>query len=252
MSTVIEIPTPNGPYHEEHHVRNTFKDAILEYIGTFAFVYISLAGVNQAVLTNQSQLHIAICFALGLSSGIILAGKSGGHLNPAVTLTVYATTKDFGFTKLIAYIVAQLCGGFSAGLLVLAVYWSWINNYENEDMFIGTFGTLQNENNSLFAAIVDQFIGSALLMFGIMATPSSWSKPITVGAILGGLGLFQGSNGFSFNMSRDFSPRLASLIVFGSDVFTAQDYWFWVPIVIPFFGVPFGAKMAHLVKLLWE
>lgn len=251
MSTIVEIPTPDTSYIIQPEERPLWKDIVLEYIGTLTFVYISLAGVNQVVLSGTiDQFHIALCFCLGLSSGIIVAGQSGGHLNPAVSLTTYMSTIDFGATRLIGYILAQVAGGFTAGLLVLAVYYSWINNHRNVESFIGAFGTLQNSNNSLFSTILDQFIGSALLMFAIAKTPASWSKPITIGAVLGGLGLFQGSNGFAFNLARDFGPRLASVIVFGGDSFSSQNYWFWVPMVVPFFGCLFGQILALLMKRL--
>ena len=252
MSTAIDLPTPESIYIQEAPQRPLWKDIALEFIGTFTFVYISLSGVNQVVLSSGegfvNQLHIALCFTLGLSSGIIVAGKSGGHLNPAVSLTLWATGNHITTTRLIGYILAQIGGAFFAGLLVLSVYYSWMNSYPDNKKFIGSFGTLKNINNSLFASIIDQFIGSAILMFGVMATPDSWSKPITVGAILGGLGLFQGTNSFAFNLARDFGPRMASSIVFGSDAFSAADYWFWVPAIVPFFGIPFGWVMSELLK----
>ena len=251
MDGTVEISTPPHSTQPQYDLeserissygdRPLWKDISLEFFGTFLFVYISIAGVNQVGLTGSTdQFQVALCFALGLTSGIVVAGPSGGHLNPAVSLTIYATSKEFDLSRLIGYMIAQLCGGFAAGLLVLAVYWSWINNYPESNALIGSFGTLKNPNNSLVSAIIDQFVGSALLMFGIMATPDSWTKPLTIGAVLGGLGIFQGTNSFAFNLARDLGPRIASAIVFGSDVFSAQDYWFWVPIVIPFFGVAFG------------
>ena len=54
---------------------------------------------------------------------------------------------------------------------------------------------------------------------------------------------------FAFNLARDFGPRLASAIVFGSDVFTAQENWFWVPMIIPFFGIFGGLVLGNLWKL---
>lgn len=254
MSTVVEIATPRefeNPFAEMTPVRSLVKDILLEFIGTFTFVYISLAGVNQTVLSGSvDQLHIAICFALGLTSGVLIAEQSGAHLNPAVTFTSLITDPTFGFQRFVYYVIAQLLGGFAGGLLVIAVYYSWMNNYESADPFVGTFGTLKNTNNSLCSSILDQFVGSALLMFGIMRTPDSWSKPLTIGTILGALALFQGSNGFAFNLARDFGPRAASAIVFGKDVFASEEYWFWVPMVIPFIGIPFGYFMSRLIDTL--
>ncbi len=248
MSTVIDIETPTGDY-SSGNARPLWKDAMAEFIGTTIFVYISLAGVNQSILTNQGQLPIAICFMLGLSSGIVVANRSGGHLNPAVSMITYITTREFDLTRLIAYIAAQLCGGFVAGLLVLTVYYSWINNYANkEEVFSGAFGTLRAEGNSLFASIADQFIGSALLMLGIDLLPDSGFKPLAIGGVLGGLGLFQGGNGFGLNPARDMGPRMASALVFGTTPFTAMGHWFWVPLIIPFFGVPFGYYLSRAIK----
>lgn len=251
MNTVVEIPTPEGAYSDSYrYMRPLWRDACLEFAGTCIFTYISLAGVNQTVLAGSSdQLSIAICFMLGLTSGIVVAHNSGAHLNPAVTLTMFATDPLFDTVRALTYMVSQVCGGFCAGLLVLAVYGSWINNYPDE-VSIGSFGTLKSVHNSLVSSIVDQFFGSALLMFGIMLTSDNWFKPLTIGAILGGLGLFQGSNGFAFNLARDFGPRVASMVVFGSVPFTAEDHWFWVPAVVPFVGVPFGYMMFKVVKMI--
>lgn len=246
----VEIPTPQGDYIQ-HAPRSLPNRAALEFCGMFAFVYISLAGVSQAVLSEQSQLHVAICFALGLTGGIIIASPSGAHLNPAVSTVVYMTDDKFGLADLASYIAAQMLGGIAAGLLVLAVYSSWIQDID-DSMLIGTFGTIKNSNINLTQSIIDQFIGSALLMFGIALTPASWTQPLTIGAVLGGLGLFQGVNGFAFNPARDLGPRIASMIVFGDLPFTAESYWFWVPMVVPFFGTAFGWLVSIGVKHLRE
>lgn len=253
MSVVVEVDTPQGSFSrnlEMVQVRSLSQDCFLEFIGTFTFVYISIAGVNQTVLSGGSQLEVALCFAVGLTSGILIAGKSGGHLNPAVSFTTFMTDSDFNYKRLFGYVLSQLLGGFAAGLLVLAVYYSWIDKLPDSNVMIGAFGTLRNQNNSLFASIIDQFVGSAFLMFGIAFTPLSWSKPLTIGTVLGGLALFQGSNGFAFNLARDMGPRIASAIVFGSDPFSLLDSWFWVPMVVPFFGVPFGLVAARFVQCI--
>lgn len=250
MATTVDVPsTPDTAYAPAQPPPSIIRDAILEFSGTMLFVYISIAGVNQAILTSQSQLHIPICFAVGLSSGILVAGKSGGHLNPAVSLVAYVTDEGFHAPRLLAYVCAQMLGGFLAGVLVVCVYYSWINSLTNDDAFAGAFGTLREYDNSLFSTILDQFIGSTLLMFSISAIPDSNTKPLLVGTTLGALGLFQGSNGFAFNMARDLGPRVASTIILSSLPFTAESHWFWVPIVIPFFGVFFGLLLARAVAM---
>lgn len=251
MSIVVEVATPNEPFPpmEDHH-RSLWKDCALECVGTFSFVYIALAGVSQVVLSGSSdQLHVALCFALGLTSGIVIAGKSGGHLNPAVSMTVYLTDPWFCTNRFLGYIISQFVGAFVAALVVIAVYYGWINEGPDE-LSVGSFGTFKNPNNSLFGSILDQFIGAALLMFAILRVPDSRFKPAIIGIVLGGIALFNGSNGFAINPARDFGPRLASSIVFGDLAFTKEDHWFWVPLVIPFFGAPFGYALHLLMKLI--
>ncbi len=236
--------TPDGLFEEE---RTLTKDSFREMIGTALFVYISLAGVNQAVLSGApDQLQISICFALGLTSGIVLASKSGAHLNSSVSFTLWIN-KKIEFTQFLAYLVAQMLGGFLGALLVIAVYYSKINNLVKNNALIGSFGTLKDPGNSLFASILDQFLGSAFLMFGILKSPDNKYKPFVIGLVLGGLALFQGSNGFAFNMARDLAPRLASMIIYGTDPFTAESHWFWVPMCVPFVGMPFGYLLAQYV-----
>lgn len=43
------------------------------------------------------------------------------------------------------------------------------------------------------------------------------------------------------NFARDFGPRLMSYAVgYGPEVWSAGEYYFWVPIVAPIFGCLFG------------
>ena len=263
MSIVVEVMTPrdsisyNNDQSEMNHglesiatKRCLLKDMGLECIGTLIFVYVSLAGVNQAMLTNGSQLEIAACFTLGLASAVFIANKSGAHLNPAVSFTMWMVDSEFSFRRFVLYTLSQLTGGILAGLLVLSVYSEWIDQLSTSDSFIGSYGTLKNPNMSLFRSVVDQFIGSTLLMFAIQMSMESYVQPIIIGLSLGALGLFQGTNGFAFNLARDLGPRIASTIIFGTDAFTAMDHWFWVPIVVPFVGIPFGWALAQLLNIL--
>ena len=244
----IDLETPNSTFCQEGDTRPLWKDALCEFTGTFAFVYISLAGVNQSILLGQDQLTIAICFAVGLTTGISISDASGAHLNPAVSVLTFLVDDGFDAIRMLTYMAAQLLAGLLAGLLVLAVYASWITDYKNKETFAGAFGTLRARDNSLFSSILDQFIGSAILMMVIATVPQTKFKPAIVGIALGALGLFQGTNGFAFNMARDLGPRIASAIVLGDTPFTAAGHWFWVPIVVPFFGVPFGWVLAFMIR----
>lgn len=225
--------------------KSMLKLACSEFFGTFLFIYIAIAGVNQTVLTTLSgggpvnQLQISLCFAIGLASGVVVSKYSGGHLNPAISFSVWLFDSSFTTVQFITYVVAQVLGAICSGLLVLCVYDNWVEVYSQESV-VGMYGTFKNPNNSLFGSIMDQIIGSFLLMFAIKLVPDTKFKPGVIGLILGGLGLFQGSNGFAFNLARDLGPRIASTIVFGTLPFTYASSWWWCPTFLSLFGCPLG------------
>jgi aquaglyceroporin related protein len=253
MSGVYQIDTPVDddiscdPLYDS---QTLWKDTISEFAGTLVFVYIGLAGVNQSVLTDGGGLAVSLCFAFGLTAGIFVANKSGGHLNPAVSFTALLTNVDFSLQRFVMYTCAQLLGGFVGAGLVMCMYYSYINNFKHKEVFAGTFGTVKSPHVSLFSAILDQFVGSVILMLAIIIIPDGKCKPIGIGCTLGALGLFQGVNGFALNLARDFGPRLVSAFAIGSVAFSAEGYWFWVPMIVPFLAMPVGFMVAKTLKTL--
>ena len=75
-----------------------------------------------------SDMRSMICVGLGL--GVWVAGNvSGGHVNPAVTLTL-ATFRGFPWRKVPIYWLAQLLGGILGAAIVYATYFHEINRVE--------------------------------------------------------------------------------------------------------------------------
>ncbi len=216
---------------------------VSEAIGMFVFIYGSISAVNYYVLsavTSSSGVDtwaVALCFGMSLTAGICLAKTSGGHLNPSVSVTVFFIDRKLSVLELMAYIAGQGFGAIIAGLLVAAQYVSWINNideFKKNEVLVGMYGTVKNSNVSLTSGILDQFVGSFILMYAIRVIPNSRYKPFMVGATLTALGLLMQTNGFAFNGWRDMGPRIASTTIFDSLPFTVADHWFWVPLVVPF------------------
>lgn len=79
---------------------------ILEFLGTLFFVYVILATGNP----------LAIGAALALAM-LLTRNVSGGHINPAVSITMAAAGK-LPIADLIPYCIAQILGG----LVALEVY----------------------------------------------------------------------------------------------------------------------------------
>ena len=76
-----------------------------ELLGTFLFISV--------VLFQGTPVTIG----LSLIIVILLVGRlSGGHVNPAISFVMWMKN-DISATKLIAYIIAQLLGGYIALIL---------------------------------------------------------------------------------------------------------------------------------------
>jgi len=83
-----------------------FEKYLVEFLGTFFFLYVIIATGNP----------LAIGSALALAA--YLGGKiSGGNFNPAVTIMM-AAAKKMPTTDVLPYIIAQVAGG----LLALQIY----------------------------------------------------------------------------------------------------------------------------------
>jgi aquaporin Z len=102
--------------------RDLWKAAVAEFVGPFALV---VAGVG-AIISTQSLADggnlVTVALAHGLAIGLMVAALghvSGGHFNPAVTISMLATG-EIALTRAVAYIVAQVLGGTAgAGILTL-------------------------------------------------------------------------------------------------------------------------------------
>ena len=77
--------------------------------------------------------------------------------------------------------------------------------------------------------------------------------PVMIGFSIGAAGMAFGYNcGFAINPARDFGPRIFTAIVWGGDVFTAKNYFFWVPILGPLVGGVVGGVIYKFVDMLHE
>ena len=118
----------------------------------------------------------------------------------------------------------------------------------------GIFATYPTDLYPISTTILffDQFFGTrtlTLIVNGLTESrqpnPNSPSLiPLLVGLIVVALGLCMGVNcGYAINPARDLGPRIFSSFLYGTDVFIAHDYFFWIPIVAPILGGTAGALL---------
>ncbi|EER12279.1 Aquaglyceroporin, putative [Perkinsus marinus ATCC 50983] len=252
------LPPPTRSSSERKEPPPLWRKCLAEVFGTavlLAFGSGVVAQVNVCGLGNY--LCIAIGWALGVTFGALASFRiSGAHLNPAVSLAscVY---KQMPWKELLPYVVSQVVGAFIGACITYLCYYQ---DFEVQDLSnAGVFATYPREGNNAFNSFVNEVVGSALLTAAIAAiTDAQDETPANrfivagfVGLVVLVIGLSFGVNtGYAINPARDFGPRLFSALAgWGSQVFTADNYYFWVPIVGPLVGGTLGMGIQRLI--LW-
>ncbi len=83
---------------------------VAEFVGTFVFLSVILAAVENKSNGNVTPVMVAV----GLLAAIVLVGAvSGAHLNPAVSVMM-ALHKSLPHAELVPYVGAQLLGAVAA------------------------------------------------------------------------------------------------------------------------------------------
>jgi len=237
------------------------RELLAEFLGTLVLIAFGAGVVAQVVLSEEktgSYLSINLAWGFGVTMGIYVAGGvSGAHLNPAVTLAL-ALRRGFPWRKVIPYSLAQTAGAFVAAAIVFFVYRHAFDAFDGGLRSVlgvkgtgGIFATYPQPFLTIFGGLVDQIVGTALLLLVIMAIGDSRNiaagnlGPVAIGFLVMALGMSFGFNaGYAINPARDLGPRLFTAFGgWGTEVFSAGDHWFWVPIVGPLIGGPLGAYL---------
>jgi aquaporin TIP len=93
------------------------RSAAAEFVAAFAFVFVSAGAV---IVSSIALDPLGIALATGLALGAMVAvfgPLSGGHVNPAVTLGLWAAGRITP-GRALAHIAAQLLGGIAAALFL--------------------------------------------------------------------------------------------------------------------------------------
>ncbi len=237
-----------------------FPELLAEFLGTLVLILFGDGVVAMVRLfghgitgeiVNGGFTNITIAWGLAVTMGIYISGRiSGGHLNPAVTIS-FAIYRDFPWRKVIPYIFSQTFGAFVAAGLV---YWNYLPAFQAMDPGLthtaGIFTTFPAYPQVPFAGLLDQTIGTALLLLLVLAItdernqpPGANLTPLMVGLVVVAIGMaFGGMHGYAINPARDFGPRLFTAVAgFKNNGLTDGPLVFWVPIVGPVLGGILGS-----------
>jgi glycerol uptake facilitator protein len=232
---------------------NLKAELLAEFLGTLILILFGSGVVAMVVLFQDKGgfTNITLAWGLGVTMGIYVAGKiSGAHLNPAVTVSL-ALFRGFKWSKVLPYCVAQTAGAFVAAAIV---YWNYHPAFLKAAASgltdtAGIFTTFPAFADQPSAGLLDQIIGTALLLLLIFAItdernqPPANLAPILIGLVVVAIGMsFGGMHGYAINPARDFGPRLFTVLAgFKKNGLTDGSLVFWVPIVGPLIGGILGA-----------
>jgi glycerol uptake facilitator protein len=230
------------------------SELIAEFFGTLVLILFGNGVVAMEVLFNKGgYTNITLAWGLAVTMGIYIAGKvTGAHLNPAVTITL-AAFRGFPWRKVAPYILVQVAGAFLAAALV---YWNYHPQFVKVDPGLdhtaGVFTTFPAFPDQPMAGLLDQTIGTALLLLMIFAItderntpPGANMTPLMVGLVVVVIGMaFGGMHGYAINPARDFGPRLFTVLAgFKNNGLTDGAAAWWVPVVGPIMGGLIGGAV---------
>ncbi|WAR63359.1 hypothetical protein PtB15_18B442 [Puccinia triticina] len=240
-----------------------------EFFGTAILALFGTAANNQVALSNSPLVSSApagsyICVALGWALAVMLgvfvsAGISGGHINPAITLSL-AIFRRFPWYKVPVYWLAQFSGAVTGAAFTYWNYSSAISLYEGGagirtiEKTGGLFFTNPLSDALPYASnylcFYNEVLMTAILMIFVVATgdegntsPPKNMAPFVVFWVVFGLASTLGmQTSFSLNPARDLGPRIVTWLAgYGGGVWSVRSsYWFSVAILGPVFGAILG------------
>ncbi|MCC8142838.1 MAG: aquaporin family protein [Tannerellaceae bacterium] len=227
-------------------------DILFEFIGTAILILLGDGVVANTVLKDTKGSNggwVVITIAWGLAvfvAATIATPYPGAHLNPALTLALFAAGQFSGNVP--GYIFAQLAGAFTGACLVYLFYKPHFDREENPDNKLGVFCTIPAIRN-YFYNFISELIGTFILVTGILfVAGASMTGPYPVALIIVVIGMsLGGTTGYAINPARDLGPRLAHALLPIKGKRSSDWAYAWVPILGPVTGALLAAGLYLLV-----
>jgi glycerol uptake facilitator protein len=226
-----------------------------ELLGTAIVIIIGNGVVANVVLpktkgNNGGLISIVLGWMIAVFVGVYMtASISGGHLNPAVTITM-AVAGKFEWSLVPTYILAQVLGAMLGAFFVWVVYRPQLNESSNASDQLACFATGPSIRNLKQNFLVET-IASFVFLLGIfyikpagmeMGALSALPVALLVGGIGFGLG---GPTGWAINPARDFGPRIMHFVL----PMRGKGPSDWGYALVPVLGPIIGGILAAFIYL---
>lgn len=259
-----------------------------ELLGTAMLVVLGTGVVANVLLVRSKGfdggwLLINVGWGFGVLAGVYVAFKSGGHLNPAVTVAIlvsgaqeYAPGVAVGPASTLAYVGGQFAGAF---LGACATYLAYKNHFDaegddNKKLWVfSTAPQFRNYGWNFVTEVIATFV-LVMVVLSLGHTPNT-PGPIAAALLVVGIGAsLGGPTGYAINPARDLGPRIAHALLVAprrvaapvgagrtdpssSEVLTATEpvrsrassdwAYSWVPVVGPLVGAVLAGLLAQAV-----
>ncbi len=229
---------------------------LAEFVGTMLLIILGDGVVAGVVLKGSKSekagwLAIVIGWGLAVTLAIYAVGSiSGAHLNPAITIA-FAMKGDFPWSDVPGYVIAQLAGAFTGGVIVWLHYLPHWKRTDDPSLKLAVFCTAPAVRNTI-ANLISEVIATAVLVLALLFMGETdftqGLNPLVVGLLIISIGLsLGGTTGFAINPARDLGPRLAHALLPVSGKGTSDWSYAWIPIVGPVLGGLLGVYVYQLL-----
>ncbi|MBY5922568.1 aquaporin Z [Ferrimonas balearica] len=225
---------------------------VAEFFGTFWLV---LGGCGSAVLAAAfpdvgiGLLGVALAFGLTvLTMAFAIGHISGCHLNPAVTIGLWAGGR-FGGDRVLSYILAQVLGGIAAGGVLYLI----ASGQAGFDLSAGFASNGYGEHSpggySLTAALICEIVMTMMFLIVILGAtdpraPAGFA-PIAIGFCLTLIHLIS----IPVTNTSVNPARSTGVAIYVGDWATSQLWLFWVA---PIAGALLGAVVYRYLGALTD
>lgn len=235
-----------------------------EFLGTMILILLGVGVVANNLLPKSKgqvnapgSLQINWGWGFGVMFGVYCAYKTGGQLNPAVTIGLWAAGKDLApglpanATNIIVCILGQFAGAFVGAVIAWLAYKQHYDEDCDPALKLGTFATGPAIRN-YFWNTMTEVIGTYVLLIWVLLsgyTQNSFIGPLGVALLIVAIGAsLGGPTGYAINPARDLAPRFAHAVLPIKGKGSSDWAYSWVPIV----GPMIGALLASLTyRIFW-
>jgi glycerol uptake facilitator len=236
---------------------------IAEFFGTMILILLGdgvVAGVllRNSKAENSGWIVITLGWGMAVAMAVYAVGWiSGAHINPAVTIGL-ASIGAVDLVQVPGYIIAQFLGAFTGAVLVWLAYLPHWEETADTGLKLGVFCTAPAIYNRV-ANLVTEIIGTAMLVFGVVAILNTFTAggkelawgglfPLLIGLLVLAIGLsLGGPTGYAINPARDLGPRIAHAVLPITGKGGSDWGYSWIPVVGPIIGGIIGATLYNIL-----